>query len=953
MLCLRHIAVLVLLLVLPSTVALAQGGPGARKDYAACAGLESKLRNGPTDADRKAAADELYFIEKGDWNLRNVLADKAAPISARKIAFDTMKRMADDGYAGVDTWHMMMLMSTAEEPTEIRLYVIEHFDGGLQFHSSTSISGLIKTAKNDPDASIRKAMLDLLDRRGEAGHMDLEERMPLLDDREPVLRALAARAFTYSQDENSPLATKLTTMLQRDPDGRVRAGAVVGLAHIVRDDTKRPELLRKAMKDSDARVRLAVMKQIGKLFDANIGSQAGLYADDAIAALGDSDAQVRAEAGKLIARLPNVPTDKLARAMGAGLGSDDPEARATSARAIGACGKDGEKFRARLIELLADADVRVRAGAAEGLAGLGGDLSAQVARATQLLAESDPAVKVGAAMLLGAAGESASGSADALFSAASHSDEAVRGAAIEALARIGVQPQRTESLIRDALGRSGLEIQYRSAIRAAGWLPTGGSFVRDVIDVLHEHVKPSPALAADCVATLQRMFERRPELVVAVGSSFSGGEPYKWMVRWAVRSAGPSGVTPVVNHLRTATGHINTSGIGTTAPLLLFLGPPTSEAVEVLASRVPSALSREHYTSIYWILSVWGPAAKSALPQLLDAFHNHPTPEARPGALKAAAAVVEKPGHPDVMAAIAEALESDDKAMRRAALDILKRHLETRPSDEICQRVDRLLDSSDVEVRSDALIVLAYIGDGRTSVPHIKQVFPMKPNETLAAALFQLGSDKRGNQAAISGFFTSKTPKERLQMAWSAVILDSRNGKIFNREVKALLTDEYHDVRLAAASVLVWWGDKNDPRDAMKTVMDLLRDPAVTTRRMAADWLATSAVSRAVVADAFQEVHAAMERETDLETRHSLQLAVARAQADRADLKADPVKPGPGANPADADPADPAPADPAPADPAPAAGDYPKGSPEFDRFIEVLAEVVPRGHRASRTAGSV
>lgn len=313
----------------------------------------------------------------------------------------------------------------------------------------------------------------------------------LLQDKEPLVRAVAARALRASVADSAGERAATTAALTRalhDPDPHVRINAARTLGPY-RDSTTAPALIA-LLSSEDANVAIAAADALGDVG----GGVAAAELDRVIA----SDARLALRGAALASLQRAAPTLGTDRAR-TWAGADAWLTRFYAARALGR-GRWSDAAPV-LRELLQDADPRTAAAAMESMVALAADTGA-AARALYIegLASSDPMVR--AAALSGLARQPEPGDLPALLAAYDRAqrDTILNDAALAALDALGALAERGVPAARsfylrfprppDAL----IRLRARARLGAGSWgdpLPVETGWGRDHYErVVRELVVP-------------------------------------------------------------------------------------------------------------------------------------------------------------------------------------------------------------------------------------------------------------------------------------------------------------------------------------------------------------------------------------------------------------------------------------------------------------------------------
>ena len=198
-----------------------------------------------------------------------------------------------------------------------------------------------------------------------------------------------------------------------------------------------PELMR-ALKDPDAKVRLAAANTLGER-----GPAAALAAKPLGEALKDPDAKVRLAAAKALGRIG--PTAHPAYpALVHALGDDDEAVRKAARASLGTLKKSAGQYVPELSAALKDPSAPVRVFALQALLGMDMDVKKAAPLYAALLKDEDRGLRLEAARALGKVGPKGRDAAfAALLEAQKDKDPEVRKAAADALAAMDPGPPAT------------------------------------------------------------------------------------------------------------------------------------------------------------------------------------------------------------------------------------------------------------------------------------------------------------------------------------------------------------------------------------------------------------------------------------------------------------------------------------------------------------------------------
>ena len=283
----------------------------------------------------------------------------------------------------------------------------------------------LKAGLTDADGRVRVLVAKYFDSPG-APALAADEWGGLLGDEEPMVRLHAARALGRLGPAAVPALDALMAALD-DPAVLVRTLAVQALGSMgLAEDSSpglRVEALGGMLGDNDCGGAAALA----------LASLRGPGRDALVAALGDDDPEIRAQAAKGLARVdPDLllqsgdALDLLARnladdtidvavnsaqvllALGpeaapaldlvlAALESGDPDVRTLAARVVGSVGRDAERSVPALAGLLADEAEPVRVAAAQALVAFGPEVGRAAPELIAALTDDSPVVRMAAA----------------------------------------------------------------------------------------------------------------------------------------------------------------------------------------------------------------------------------------------------------------------------------------------------------------------------------------------------------------------------------------------------------------------------------------------------------------------------------------------------------------------------------------------------------------------------
>lgn len=380
---------------------------------------------------KAAAAIPFLTALLGDTKCRRDWIDPQGPYTDHPVGILAAEALAQIGPLAAGT-----LMRALHSPSvDVRLHAVS----GLWRMRDPPIDALFAVLKESDPAVRASAALALAEICREGTHeVSLKRLVAAMDDAHAPVRENLVRAISRVpvRERADPLIAAL-----KDPDARVRQGAVAGLA-LFRGDAPVREALLAAVGDKDPEVRLTVITALSGAADDRV-------VDLFLAALKDGRPDIRQAAAR------SLGATRAARALGpleAALSDPDAGVRATVTRALAESG--GRAAVPVLVGALKDPDAYVRQEAASALA----DMRDPAATEPLIAAMGDASGHVRRMAARGLARFGDTRALDPLIAALTDQDGAVREEAAEGLARLAdprAVPALVEALKPD-YSRSGL-----------------------------------------------------------------------------------------------------------------------------------------------------------------------------------------------------------------------------------------------------------------------------------------------------------------------------------------------------------------------------------------------------------------------------------------------------------------------------------------------------------------
>jgi hypothetical protein len=310
--------------------------------------------------------------------------------ASQRAAAEVYAHMAHD----VPNLVIQYAYSAARDSRDASLHPIgiEGLCNGVAAGNATARNHLIRVA-SDASPELRGQILECALDHAEHASMSTRIARELADDRDPAIRAAAARVLASVAElhDEAPSGTQQALLrLARDSSREVRMIAFEGITSLGDDAPDVAETLAAVFEGADQAEKLAILRAAGAT-DAGELAALGL-ADDAplvrIAAMGtaidtdtdagaalssaltDPEARVRRAALARIARGEHpLPAAQVSRALGLAVRDPDPEIGMLALETLARIG-DVDQVRARLARMLDSRSERERVRAAKALAGL-------------------------------------------------------------------------------------------------------------------------------------------------------------------------------------------------------------------------------------------------------------------------------------------------------------------------------------------------------------------------------------------------------------------------------------------------------------------------------------------------------------------------------------------------------------------------------------------------------
>jgi HEAT repeat protein/lysophospholipase L1-like esterase len=268
------------------------------------------------------------------------------------------------------------------------------------------------------------------------------------------------------------------------------------------------------------------------------------------------------------------------RELTAALREADEGRRAAAARALATLGEGAAPAVSALVAALDDSSHAVRAAAAWALGDVGSAAAPAAPRLCRLLEDADPLVRSGAAYGLGGLGRAARPSVPSLVARLGDPDERVRWRSGDALAKIGLEADSLEPLVR----------------------------------LLRDERGPGRGLAAEALGRLGPSAHASvPDLMSAVSDS---RPDVRWRAVWALGRIGPAAV-PAVPTLRAALSDPDVRWRA--AEALGGIGPGAVSAVPDLVGLLGDPSSNVRWRAAAALGAI---GARDAAPALAKAIHD-------------------------------------------------------------------------------------------------------------------------------------------------------------------------------------------------------------------------------------------------------------------------------------------------------------------------------------------
>ncbi len=415
-----------------------------------------------------------------------------------------------------------------------------------------------------------------------------------------------------------------------------------------------------ALQDRDWVVRQQAARSLGESRSADKQSVAAL-----IAALDDPDSRVRRASAEALGDIGEKAYRSVPHLVDA-YGDIDPGVVAAAARATGRMGRRASRATADLRSLLDHDDARVRAAASEALGELGARARASAHDLNAALRDRDPAVRAAAATALGRLGAKSEASVGDLIRILDDSDDGVRDAASGALAGIG--KPAVPALVR-ALG-NGDPIFLQAVVDTLGRI--GPVAVPRLRDNLRDRDEPVISRAYTAMA-LAQIADRDDAVVPALTDALADPESdVRMSAAEALGHAGAAARSAVPELARVATDSREELLVREFAIAALAKVDPGSADVErALVYSVSDGDPRIYEAAVAALARVraWRRGETDVAERVATLVH-----ELDGGSVTAAEALgLLGRAAESAVPSLVKALESDDAAMRDAALTALER----------------------------------------------------------------------------------------------------------------------------------------------------------------------------------------------------------------------------------------------------------------------------------------
>jgi HEAT repeat protein len=508
------------------------------------------------------------------------------------------------------------------------------------------------------------------------------------------------------------------------------------------------------------------------------------------------------------------------------LGVDDPDARASAARALGGMGPQAKEAIPALVTNLAYNDSTVRQESVDALALIGSESLAPVRKA---LASETAAQRASAALVLAQLGASAQAAEPELVALlASEKDPTVRAATLTAMAKVSADPAKAMPALVAAVGDDSEAIRH-AAINAIG----GTKALRRVA------AAPLAAqLKSENAATRQRAAQALgrlgPDAVDVLPALLDATRAAKGEAAFAgaLAQIGPAALNAVVAALKesppaeSAWIFLTLKSFGTPAvPMLMDTLRQPDASLRTAAARTLGAMGREGAAAapaLFTLAESADPSAQAAalraltamgsdrtrLKPLLQAAWKNPAPEMRKAGVAGLAAL----GESTVLGVdgLLEALGDDDLDGRLAAVQTLGQ-MGAKAAPAVPALTTRL---DDPALQVATITALGKIGTSAApALPRILEVSTNGSQELRAAMLTACATMGRPAAAALPQIYTAlgDTSLEIRVPALNALInVEADDDKV----VPVLLTtvkNESSRLRRPAVQALAKYGERARP----------------------------------------------------------------------------------------------------------------------------------------------
>jgi HEAT repeat protein len=398
--------------------------------------LTEKLTNADS-AVRRAAASELGDLGPSAASAAAALVDamKDKDIMVRAEAGSALVKIGDPAIPAIAEG-----LKDPKEGVGAALVLTKMGSGGLR----ALVDGLLPA-----NQSARFNAIAGLGSLGPAAKRAIPTVIEYFRTADPDGRAAAAQALAKIAEGNGPTAVPALTAAMKDPEVRMRHGAVATAALMGADGVALAPALVDRLSDPQPEVKQAAQDALVQLGVPTIPALRGALTNPA----------VNADAALVLARFGELGAPALVESLSA----EAVGQRLAAATALGEMGAPAAASSMAIAKALRDPEPKVRAAAAKALGRIGGGAGGAVAGLVEVLKDRDDAVRANAAQALGGIGPVAAPANTALVGVLNDPVPAVRAAAASALGQTDRDGKLSTVPLAKALEDAAPEVQRAAA----------------------------------------------------------------------------------------------------------------------------------------------------------------------------------------------------------------------------------------------------------------------------------------------------------------------------------------------------------------------------------------------------------------------------------------------------------------------------------------------------------